>query len=86
MNIQWGINIPLLRPYVFAAPYIRYAVFKTPEHGMAGPEPPGLRSEPGGRSGDMELQVSGKYREFWVLALADRSISIPMTGSWTMPI
>jgi hypothetical protein len=28
LNVQWGINILFLRPYVFAAPYIRYAVSK----------------------------------------------------------
>ena len=28
LNVQWGINILFLRPYVFAAPYLRYAVSK----------------------------------------------------------
>ena len=28
LNVQLGINILFLRPYVFAAPYIRYALFK----------------------------------------------------------
>ncbi|HHV03942.1 MAG: porin family protein [Bacteroidales bacterium] len=28
LNIQWGINILFLRPYVFAAPYVRYALAK----------------------------------------------------------
>lgn len=26
LNIQWGINILFLRPYIFAAPYVGYAV------------------------------------------------------------
>lgn len=28
INVQWGINILFLRPYIFAAPYIRYAIAK----------------------------------------------------------
>ncbi len=28
LNIQWGINILFLRPYIFAAPYLRYAIAK----------------------------------------------------------
>ncbi len=28
LNMQLGINILFLRPYVFAAPYVRYALFK----------------------------------------------------------
>jgi hypothetical protein len=28
LNVQWGINILFLRPYIFAAPYIRYALAK----------------------------------------------------------
>ncbi|HNY23821.1 MAG TPA: porin family protein [Bacteroidales bacterium] len=28
INVQWGINILFLRPYVFAAPYVRYAISK----------------------------------------------------------
>ncbi len=28
LNVQWGINILFLRPYVFAAPYVRYALSK----------------------------------------------------------
>ncbi len=28
LNIQWGINILFLRPYIFASPYVRYALAK----------------------------------------------------------
>ena len=28
LNIQWGINILFLRPYIFASPYVRYAMAK----------------------------------------------------------
>ena len=28
LNVQWGINILFLRPYVFASPYVRYALAK----------------------------------------------------------
>ncbi len=28
INVQWGINILFLRPYIFAAPYVRYAISK----------------------------------------------------------
>lgn len=31
INIQWGINLLLLRPFVFASPYVSYAVSKSGE-------------------------------------------------------
>lgn len=31
VNIQWGINLLLLRPFIFAAPYASYAVSKSGE-------------------------------------------------------
>lgn len=31
VNIQWGINLLLLRPFVFASPYVSYAVSKSGE-------------------------------------------------------
>jgi hypothetical protein len=69
LNIQWGINILFLRPYVFAAPYVRYALAK----GNALEEVPwedlnrfdyGLK--PGCRTGDLEIANIGQIQlEFW---------------------
>ncbi len=64
INIQWGINLLIMRPFVFASPYISYAVSKAAELENASWDNLNRLDYGVGLGAGLEiwkLQISGKY-------------------------
>ena len=86
LNVQWGINILFLRPYVFAAPYVRYALAKGKMLENVSWDNLNRFDYGLGIGAGLEiwkLQISGKYNWSFVKLAKDGSVHIDR-GDWKL--